>query len=263
MNFKQITIAASLTTISLIAFNTSANASAYRSANTIYLELQEGGLNSADGPTGPIGTATYKRGTWTGSVTPVSGGVINLPNVLNSTSNIVQGARRLYVGTFTESSGTTTCTGDITILHYSQGVTMLSKFATITRTTTGGTSSTACTIGTTNVQAIASPRPYQNNVTGDFTTLEANTLKWGNTATWWRWRTVNATQCHSAPSNLAPSIPLSGNTALNARFGTGFGNQISTGSTPWLKVNNPTNPLNPPCYVRANISDIQAVWLGF
>lgn len=59
MNFKDTTIVATLTAISLIALTAPAKATAYRNTN-IYLELKEGGINVNDGPTGRLGTATYK-----------------------------------------------------------------------------------------------------------------------------------------------------------------------------------------------------------
>lgn len=260
MNFKAISIAATLTVISLISLTAPAKATAYRNTN-IYLELKEGGLNVNDGPSGPLGTATYKRGSWTGSITPVTGGIIPLPKVLDAQGNVVEEARKLYVGTFSETNSSgKTCTGDVTILRHSQGQGMGANLARMTRTITGGNSLTACVSGTTTVEGTGSPRPSPNSA-GNFTTVEANTLK-TNTATWWRWKTVGPTVCKNSPTSLS-SVPVPSATELNARFGTGSANQIvSSGGNPWLKVNKPDGTPGF-CYVRANISDIQAVLLNF
>jgi hypothetical protein len=267
MKFKHLAIATVITAIPLIAATAPAQATAYAN-NNIYLELKEaapGIGNAADGPTGPIGTATYKRGTWTGSVIPVAGGVIPLPNVLDSQGYVDQGARRLFVGTFTESHPKGPgCTGDITILRHSQGQGAGVDLARITRTITGG-NSTTCVSGTTTVEETMSPRPVRNSA-GDFTALQANKLK-NNSATWWRWMTTtNSTQCRDNLSNSSPFELLSGTglNQLNARFGNGTGNQIflDSSNNPWLKIRKPSNP-SAACYVRANISDIQAVYLGF
>lgn len=261
MDFKSISIAATLTAISLIALTTPATATAYRNAN-IYLELREGGLNVADGPGGPIGTATYKSGSWTGNVTPITGGMIALPNVVDSQGNTIQGARKLYVGTFSEMNSGVTCTGDVTILRSSQGQGMGANLAQITRTITGGNSLSGCAIGTTTVESTAAPRPQQSSSNGDFTASQANTLK-GNTATWWRWVATAPTQCRTSVATPLFGATLPARTNLNARFASGSGNQIiMSGGVPWLRVRNPNSPPNA-CFVRANISDIQAVDLLF
>lgn len=261
MNFKHITIVATLTAISLIALTAPAKATAYRNTN-IYLELKEGGINVNDGPTGPLGTATYKSGSWTGNVTPVTGGIVPLPNVVDAQGHIMQEARRIYIGRFSETnSSNVTCTGDVMILRHSEGQGMGANLARITRTTTGGNSFN-CVAGSTTVQETSSPRPSPNSA-GNFTTVEANTLKNNPLATWWRWQTAVQTQCRPNPS-FASGIMLASRTQLNAKFGSGLGNSIVTnGGVPWLKVNNPTNSSSPACYVRAQNSVIQAVWLGF
>lgn len=262
MNLKNLSIIAAIAATSLIAFNAPAHATAYRSSGGTYLELKEGGINANDVP-GAIGTGRYKSGSWNGTFSAPN--ITLLPNITNN-GNPVQWSRRKFQGSFQSTHVFTgqVCTGQITIIRYNmgQGVGMVGSDVT-------WANSPGCSlINGGNTLSMAEPLPYTVQPNFDFTAPVVNVLK-SNTATWWRWQSIDPTplNCRAgAGSNNSILYSFTQRQQINARSpistGTGNGIVLDINGKPWMKVQNPNSPTTQ-CYVRANSDFIQAQRLGF